>query len=195
MSATETELEFENTNRWETRQIVTMALLAAIGVLLSFIEIPIMPGVPYLKYDPSAVPAMVSGFSFGPVAGVAVGIVTGLIHGLLTSNFWGTIMVFICTTAFVAPAALVYKRSRTFKSAVVGLVLGAVCMVTFAIVGNLLVTPLYSGISVEAVMGMIVPVLLPFNILKTIVNAVLTLIVYKSVSNLLTPKKKQVRGR
>ncbi len=137
---------------------------------------------------------MVSGFSFGPVAGVAVGIVTGLIHGLLTSNFWGTIMVFVCTTAFVLPAALVYGKRRTFKSAMVGLGLGAVCMVVFAIIGNLLVTPLYSGIGIEAVLSMIAPVLLPFNILKSLVNAALTLVVYKSVSNLLTPKK-QVRGR
>ena len=28
---------FENTNRWDTRQLVTMSLMCAIGVLLSFL--------------------------------------------------------------------------------------------------------------------------------------------------------------
>ena len=31
--------------------------------------------------------------------------------------------------------------------------------------------------------------------IKAGINAVLTLIVYKSISNLITPKKKQVKGR
>ena len=44
-------------------------------------------------------------------------------------------------------------------------------------------------------MAMIVPILTPFNLIKGLLNAVLTLVVYKSVSNLLTPRKKQVRGR
>ena len=42
---------------------------------------------------------------------------------------------------------------------------------------------------------MIIPVLAPFNLVKGALNAVLTLIVYKSISNLITPKKKQVKGR
>lgn len=40
-----------------------------------------------------------------------------------------------------------------------------------------------------------IPAVIPFNLLKTILNSVLTLVVYKAVSNLITPKKKQVKGR
>ncbi|MFR2247568.1 MAG: hypothetical protein ACLS6R_15100 [Eggerthella lenta] len=43
--------EFTNTNKWDTRQLVTMALMCAIGVLLSFVEFPLLPGVTWLKYD------------------------------------------------------------------------------------------------------------------------------------------------
>ena len=64
-----------NTNRWSTRSLVTMALLCALGVLLSFVEFPLLPGVTWLKYDASAVPALISGFAFGPGGGIAVGIV------------------------------------------------------------------------------------------------------------------------
>ena len=57
--------EFTNTNKWDPRQLVTMALMCAIGVLLSFVEFPLLPGVTWLKYDASAMPAMVCGFAFG----------------------------------------------------------------------------------------------------------------------------------
>ena len=60
--------------------------------------------------------------------------------------------------------------------------------------GNLLITPIYAGVDVDAVMAMIVPILLPFNAIKAGLNAVFTLVVYKSISNLITPKKDQVKG-
>lgn len=184
-----------NTNRWDTRQLVTMALMCAISVLLSFIEFPLLPGVPWLKYDPSAMPALVSGFAFGPGAGLAVGIVSFVIHGILLADFWGTIMNILVIFGFILPATLIYRKFRTFKGAVGGLVLSILASTVMAILGNLVITPLYLGVPVDAVVAMILPILVPFNLIKSTLNAVLTLIVYKSVSNLITPKKKQVKGR
>lgn len=187
--------DFTNTNKWDTRQLVTMALMCAIGVLLSFVEFPLLPGVTWLKYDASAMPAMVCGFAFGPGAGLAVGIVGAIIHGILMADFSGAIMNILVVTGFILPAALVYRRKRTFKSGVIGLVLSAVAATIMAIVGNLIITPMWLGVPFDAVVAMILPILTPFNLIKAGINAVLTLIVYKSISNLITPKKKQVKGR
>lgn len=187
--------EFANTNVWDTRQLVTMALMCAIGVLLSFIEFPLLPGVTWLKYDASAMPAMVCGFAFGPAAGLSVGVVGAVIHGILMADFTGALMNILVVAGFVLPAALVYRRSRTFRSGVVGLVLSVVAATLMAILGNLLVTPAWLGVPLDAVVAMILPILTPFNLAKGALNAVLTLVVYKSVSNLVTPKKKQVKGR
>ena len=187
--------EFTNTNKWDTRQLVTMALMCAIGVLLSFVEFPLLPGVTWLKYDASAMPAMVCGFAFGPAAGLAVGYVGAIIHGILMADFSGAIMNILVVTGFILPAALVYRRARTFKSGVVGLVLSAVAATVMAILGNLVITPMWLGVPLDAVVAMILPILTPFNLEKAGINAVLTLIVYKSISNLITPKKKQVKGR
>lgn len=187
--------EFANTNVWDTRQLVTMALMCAIGVLLSFIELPLLPGVTWLKYDASAMPAMVCGFAFGPAAGLSVGVVGAVIHGILMADFTGALMNILVVAGFVLPAALVYRRSRTFRSGVVGLVLSVVAATLMAILGNLLVTPAWLGVPLDAVVAMILPILTPFNLAKGALNAVLTLVVYKSVSNLVTPKKKQVKGR
>ena len=161
--------EFTNTNKWDTRQLVTMALMCAIGVLLSFVEFPLLPGVTWLKYDASAMPAMVCGFAFGPAAGLAVGVVGAVIHGILMADFSGAVMNI--------------------------LVLSAITATVMAILGNLVITPMWLGVPLDAVVAMILPILTPFNLIKAGINAVLTLIVYKSISNLITPKKKQVKGR
>ncbi|MBQ9690567.1 MAG: ECF transporter S component, partial [Eggerthellaceae bacterium] len=95
-----------NTNIYDTRQLVTMALMAALAAILSFVELPIFPMAPYLKYDPSLVPSMVTGFAYGAGPGVLVGIVAALIHGLITSNWIGAAINILVTIFFIAPAAL-----------------------------------------------------------------------------------------
>ena len=40
---------------WSTRKLVLLALFTALSLILSFIEAPIFPAAPFLKYDPSAV--------------------------------------------------------------------------------------------------------------------------------------------
>lgn len=187
--------EFVNTNIWSTRELVTMALMCTIGVLLTFIEFPIFPGATWLKYDASAVPAMICGFAYGPSAGLAVGIIGAILHGLIMADFSGAVMNILVVIGFVWPAAMVYKRWHTYRGAVVGLVLSVLAAIAMAILGNLIVTPLYLGVPLSAVIEMIVPILLPFNALKGALNAVLTLLVYKAISNLITPKKDQVKGR
>ena len=53
------------------------------------------------------------------------------------------------------------------------------------IAANIVVTPLYMGAPRETVIGMIVPVLLPFNALKIAINCVATALVYKPLSKAL----------
>lgn len=190
------ERKFTNTNKWSTRQLVTMALLCAIGVLLSFIEFPLLPPpATFLKYDASLVPAMVCGFAFGPAGGIAVGITGAIIHGILFADFSGAVMNILVATGFILPAALMYRASRSLKGGIVGLVLSIITATLMAIGGNLIITPAWLGVPFDAVVAMIIPLLIPFNLFKGTLNALLTLIVYKSISNLITPKKNQVKGR
>lgn len=193
MSASKTPTN--NSNVWSTRQLVTMALMCAIGTLLSFIEFPLLPGVTWLKFDASNMPAMVAGFAYGPAGGVAVGIVTAIIHGLLMADFTGALMNILVVTCFVLPAALIYKKKRTYKFAIIGLVFSIIAGVIGSIIGNLLLTPSWLGVPFDAVVALIIPVLIPFNLLKGLLNSVITLIVYKSISNIITPKKDQKKDR
>ena len=189
------EVQFQNTNRWSTKQLVTMALMCAIAILLSFIEFPIIPAASFLKLDISFVPSAVMGFAYGTGPGVLVGIVCAVAHGIITGNWVGCLMNIIACCAFVIPASAVYKRNHTFKGAIIGLVVSIVCLVVAACIANLVVDPLFYGMPFDVVAGLIVPAIIPFNIIKGIVIAALTAIVYKSISNLITPAKDQVKGR
>lgn len=48
--------------------------------------------------------------------------------------------------------------------------LGAVVSVALVCAMNLVVTPLYTAITVQEVAAMILPILLPFNVLKMAIN-------------------------
>lgn len=189
------DLEFSNTNAWDTRQLVTMALMCAIAALLSFVQLPLIPGVTFLTYDPSLMPAMVCGFAFRPGAGIAVGAIAAVIHGLILGEWVGSLMNIVATLCFVWPAAAIYRRKRTFKSGIIGLLVGVLAATAGAVVSNLTIGVAFWYGSVDVILPMLLPAILPFNLVKGIVNAILTLIVYKAVSNLITPKKSQVKGR
>jgi riboflavin transporter FmnP len=91
----------------------------------------------------------------------------------------------VATLSLVLPASLVYQRNTTFKGAIIGLVIGAVVCLAVTIAANIVVTPLYMGAPREQVIGMIVPVLLPFNAIKVALNCVITALVYKPLSKAL----------
>ena len=111
------------------------------------------------------------------------------------ADFTGALMNILVVTCFVLPAALIYKKKRTYKFAIIGLVFSIIAGVIGSIIGNLLLTPSWLGVPFDAVVALIIPVLIPFNLLKGLLNSVITLIVYKSISNIITPKKDQKKGR
>lgn len=185
----------KNTNIWDTRQLVTMALLCALAALFSFIQIPLIPGVSFLTYDPSLMVAMVGGFAYGAGPGVAIGFIAVIIHGLALGDWVGSLMNICATLFYVLPAALIYQRMHSWKGALIGLAVGCACAIVGAILANLTIGVAFWYGSVDVILPLIVPALLPFNLAKTLLNSVLTLAVYKAISNLITPKKDQVRGR
>ena len=171
---------------WSTKRIAVTALFCAVAAIATlFIEFPILPGVTFLKYDPSAIVALVAGFAFGPSTGAIVSILPYLVHLATQSGIYGAFMAIVATLSLVLPASLVYQRNTSFKGAVIGMCVGAVVCLACCIAANIVVTPLYMGAPRETVIGMIVPVLLPFNALKIAINCVATALVYKPLSKAL----------
>ena len=63
----------------------------------------------------------------------------------------------------------------------IGLVSGIALMVVVMLAWNYLLTPIYMGYPREAVAAMLLPVFLPFNLVKGGLNAGITLLIYKPV--------------
>ena len=175
-----------NAGGWSTRRIAITALFCAVAAICTlFIEFPIIPGVTFLKYDPSAIVALIAGFAFGPATGAIVSILPYLVHLATQSGIYGAFMAIVATLSLVLPASLVYQRNTTMRGAITGMVVGAIVCLVCCIAANIVVTPLYMGAPRETVIGMIVPVLLPFNVLKIAINCVITALVYKPLSKAL----------
>ena len=94
-------------------------------------------------------------------------------------------MAWLVAVGLSVPAALIYRRMHTRSGAVLGLVVGALVALVLAIVGNLIITPMYAHMTVTQVAALIVPALLPFNLAKYAINCVVTFLIYKPVSDLL----------
>ena len=50
---------------------------------------------------------------------------------------------------------------------------------------NMIFTPLFMGAPLETVLAMMVPAIIPFNLLKAGINCTVTFLLYKSISHLL----------
>lgn len=158
------------TTHVNTKKIALAALFTAASLVLSFVQIPIFPAAPWLMYDPSGIVCLIAALAFGPKLGAAVAIISWVPRVFLDP--FGAPMGMLSTCAFIIPAALIYARSRTRTSSLAGMVAGAVLSIVVACVANLFVTPLYAGVTMQDVVYMIVPILLPFNTLKMVINVV-----------------------
>ena len=170
---------------------VYLAMFAALSiVLVSFIHFsfPFLPGAQFLEYDPADVPILIGTFAFGPGAGLLLTLVVSVVQGITVSagsGPWGILMHFVATGSMAVVAGLVYKKHHSFKGAIAALGFGALTMTVVMVPLNLLITPIYTGASVQFVAGMLLPAIIPFNLIKSVVNCVVTFIVYKHIMKLI----------
>ena len=170
-------------------RFVFLGMFAALSiVLVTLVHIPILPAAPFLEYDPADVPILIGTFAYGPVWGLVLTAVVCIVQGLTVSaasGWWGILMHFLATGGMVLVAGLIYRGNRTRKGAVAGLIAGALTMIVLMIPLNILIDPLYLGASKELVIGMLLPAIIPFNAIKSVLNCLITFFVYKAVSRLI----------
>ncbi len=175
--------------RSSIKKLVTMGILIAISIILvvSPLRFP-FPPAPFLEYEASDVPILIGGFIYGPVAGIVLAIFTSVVQALTvsTGSGWiGMLMHIFAASALVGTSAAIYSRKKTKKTAVIGLICGSIAMTAVMIPFNLVFAPLFMNTPVSAVVKMIVPVLIPFNLMKAGLNSIITFLLYKQVGKLL----------
>jgi len=193
--------------RAQTWKMTRIALLSAVGFALFFVEIPV---VAFYKLDISAFPALLAGFSMGPLAGFLVVLFKIVLHlpFSTTANamYIGDIADLLMSSAFVVTASAIYARNKTLRGALIGMGAGVVCITITGVFANLyLLIPgymLFMHLTEEIILNMgrqafpsidsfqklVLYITAPFNAFKGLVLSGVTLLTYKRLSPLLHQK-------
>lgn len=188
----------ENTMSVRTRKLTGLAILSAIAYVIMVVgRVPIVPQAEFLKFDPKDIVIAMGGFIYGPMAAFLMSVVVSLLEMVTvsTTGVIGLVMNIVQSCAFSCTAAVIYKKLPSMKGAVIGLASGLALATVAMLAWNYFITPLYMGMPREAVAAMLLPVFLPFNLIKGSINAAATLLLYKPVvtalrkSNLIPPSQ------
>jgi len=165
----------------KTKKMVTIAMLCAFAyVVMIAVRIPV---VLFLKYEPKDIIIAIGGFIYGPMTAATVSLMVSLVELFTASDtgIIGFVMNVLSSCSFACTASLIYKKSKNLKGAVIGLVAGIALMSAVMLMWNYLITPIYMNVERSQVVGLLLPAILPFNLLKGTLNAVITFLIYKPV--------------
>ena len=198
--------QFKNA-RFTTAYIAKVAILTAISfILYAFAKFPLpfmFPG--FLEIQISELPALLAGFSMGPVSACIV-IVLKCLFKLAMSHTGnvGELTDILLGISFVLPASVIYQLHKDKKHALIGLAVGSAILTVLSLVVNRFISiPFYAKLyGFDAVVGMVSSLyenvtvdnfytyylligVLPFNILRCIIVSGLTFVLYKRLSKIL----------
>ncbi len=177
-----------------TKRLVQLGMLAALSlILVYFIHLPIFPSAAFLEYDMADIPILIGTFLYGPFWGLLLTIVVSLLQWLLVSpaSGWiGFVMHACATGSFVLVAGFLYRKFHTRGGAALALALGGLTMIIMMIPLNLIFTVRFMGAPREMVVGMLAPVIIPFNAIKALLNGGITFLLYKTIARILRLERK-----
>ncbi|MBZ2174871.1 ECF transporter S component [Schnuerera sp. xch1] len=199
-------MEIIRREHFNTRTLVKVSILGAIAFLLMLFEFPLWFAPVFLELDFSDVPALIGSFAVGPVAGILVQLVKNILNLVLQGTDTagvGELANFAVGSMFAFTAGLVYHRKKTFKNAIIGMIIGIITMtISISLVNYYVMIPLYAklfGWPLEQIVAMgtavnkyvvdfktlILFAVVPFNIVKGILVTLATTLLYKKVSPIL----------
>lgn len=184
-----------------TRKLTTIGMLCALAYIA--VVVGRIPLVLFLKYEPKDVVIVIGGFIFGPMVSLAISLVVSMAQMVTISGtgILGCTMNIISSCSFACTAAFVYKKKHTLSGAMLGLFCGCVCQVAMMMLWNYLITPIYMGYPREAIVELLLPAFLPFNVVKSGLNTAITMLLYKPVvtvlrrSNMIEPEHQPGKTR
>ena len=201
--STETKTMIHAEPKFGVKALVKIGMLAAVAVILMIFEIPLPFAPAFYEIDFSEVPVMVGCFSMGLLAGALIELVKILLNFVITGTDTagvGELANFIIGCSLCVPAGLIYRRNRTRKNALIGMITGTLLMTVIGCVINAFVLlPTYAvalGLSMDKLVAMgtavnsgitgistfVMFAVAPFNLLKGILVSVIVFLIYKKIS-------------
>ncbi len=163
------------------KKMSVVAVLCAIAYLVSLV-FPFK--VQFLTFDLKDAIIAIAALMYGPIAGLISSIIVPFIELITTSEtgVYGFIMNFLSSAAFSVTAGFIYKYRKSFSGAIIAMISSVFAVTAVMLLANLFITPYYMHTPREMVIEMIPALLLPFNLIKSVVNASLTLLIYKPIT-------------
>ena len=190
------------------RNMVKVGILAAMSFILMFVQFPIPVAPPFMKVDLADVPALIGGFSMGPIYGVLIQLIKNILNLSKTSTYGvGEISNFVVGGLFVFVSSSIYKKNKTKKNATIAMICGMLIMTLAATLSNAFVIfPLYGkamGVDMNAFVAiahktnslvksyftMMIFAIVPFNLIKGFIEILVTKLLYKHVSSILHDRR------
>ena len=168
--------------RSQLLRLVRISVLAALAAALMTLQFPLLPGAPYLKYDPSEIAVYIGAFALGPLDGIAIAALKDVLFVLAhpgAEAFVGAPMNFLAVASFAWVAATFYWQRKTRTRAVVALTMGTIASAALMVPANLIILPWFIG---PVSSSLVIATVTPFNLLRGGINGVLVFLVYKKVS-------------
>ncbi len=167
-------------NSQKIKKMTFVALFSAIAFIVSMI-FPIK--VTFLTLDFKDAVIAICGMLFGPVAGICVAVIVPCIELLISdTGLYGLIMNILSSVTFTLVSSLIYKYRKTILGAVIGLISAIPTTVGVMLLANLLVTPGFMKVDINTVIKLIPSLILPFNLVKSTLNAAFVMLLYKPIS-------------
>ena len=186
------------------RRITLISVCSTIAMVLHVLDFPLLFLAPeFYKLDFSELPVLLCGFYLGPSAAVTCEGVKVLLKLLVkgtSTAFVGDFANFVVGCSFVIPATIWYHLHKSKHSAIIGLIVGCLCMSIFGSAFNAIyLLPKFSqlfGLPLEAIIGMgaairggvnsvdtfVLLCVAPLNVVKGAMVSVLTMLLYKRVA-------------
>ncbi len=166
------------------KKLSVTAMLCALAYICMFV---FKFKVGFLTFDLKDAVLTVIAFLYGPIYGIVSSVLVALLELVSVSDtgIYGLIMNALSSAVFTGTCGLIYKYHRTLLGAIMGGILAVFSMTAVMLVANVFITPFYMGVGRAEVAAMIPSLLLPFNIIKGVVNAAITMIIYKPITSVL----------
>jgi len=162
-------------------------MLAAIAIILVFtIRFAPIAQVPFLEYTPAGVPIFSAALMFGTLEGLMIALVVSIVQGITVSahsGIYGIIMQILSLGSFVLAAGLLHKIKRINFGAPTALAAGTAFSALVMIGANLVVTPLFTGMSATMIWTTFMPFIVAFNLFSAIINSAITFVIFKLFHN------------
>lgn len=195
-----------NSRLLSTKNIAKIAILAALAALLMQFRFPLPFAPSFLDFDLAEIPSLIGSFAMGPLAGFIIVVLKVLLKLLMNGTstaMVGELSNIVVNGTLVIIAGAYYKKHRTFKGAIIAMILAVSSMSIVAALSNYFVIfPFYAkmfNMEINDLVGMgaklnglvssyetlMLFTIIPFNLVKGIITSLVTTLLYPRISPLL----------